>query len=207
MPGNSKFDLTLSLTERDGILDGFFEYNSDLFDRSTIARMARHFLTLLRGIVANPGQQIGVLPLLGSAERKRILIEWNHTASDYPKRRCMHELFEAQAKKTPNAVAVERAGAKLTYRQLNSRANQLARYLVRLGVGAEKLVGVCVDRSLEMVVGLLGILKAGGAYVPLDPKYPRERISFMLEDAQIEVLLTLERSAIFMIVISCRIGE
>jgi amino acid adenylation domain-containing protein len=190
----SKFDLTLSLTERNDGLYGFIEYCSDLCDRSTIARMARHFLTLLRGIVANPDQRISALPLLGSIERKRILREWNHTALDYPKRRCMHELFEAQARKTPNAVAVECAGEKLTYRQLNGGANRLAHYLQRHGVGPEKLVGVCVDRSLEMVVGLLGILKAGAAYVPLDPKYPRERISFMLEDAQIEVVLTPKNS-------------
>ena len=191
----AKFDLTLTLTERNRGLSGFFEYSSDLFDRSTIVRMAGHFLTLLGGITSDPDRPIGALPLLAKAERKQILVDWNDGAADYPKHRCMHELFEAQARKTPNAVAVEFAGEHLTYRELNRRANRLARHLQSLGVGAESLVGVCVERSLEMIVGLLGILKAGGAYVPLDPKYPRERIAFMLADAQIEVLLVRDRAS------------
>ena len=171
----AKFDLTLSLTERNRGLGGFFEYSSDLFDRSTIARMAGHFLTLLGGITTNPDRPIAELPLLAKAERKQMVIDWNNTAADYPKDRCLHELFEAQARKNPHVVAVEFAGERLTYRELNRRADRLAGYLQSLGVGAETLVGVCVERSLEMIVGLLGILKAGGAYVPLDPKYPRER--------------------------------
>ena len=114
-----------------------------------------------------------------------MLVEWNDTAADYPKDKCIHELFEEQVEKTPDAIAVEFDGQQLTYRELNSRANQLAHHLIGLGVGPEKLVGICVERSIEMVVGLLGILKAGGAYVPLDPAYPKERLEFMLEDAQV----------------------
>ncbi len=191
----AKFDLTLTLTERNRGLSGFLEYSSDLFDRSTITRMAGHFLTLLGGITSDPDRPIGALPLLAKAERKQILVDWNDTAADYPKHRCMHEVFEAQARKTPDATAVEFAGEHWTYGELNGRADRLARHLQSLGVGAESLVGVCVERSLEMIVGLLGILKAGGAYVPLDPKYPRERIAFMLADAQIDVLLVRDRAS------------
>ncbi len=190
--GTSKFDLTLGLAERDDKLVGFFEYNTDLFDHSTIERMIAHFETLLEGIVVNPDRTLSTLPILTEAERHQLLVAWNDTAVDYPKDSCMHELFEAQVEKTPEAIAVEVGGKCLTYRELNGRANQVARYLQGLGVGAEKLVGICVERSLEMVVGLLGILKAGGAYVPLDPAYPRERLAFMLEDAQVSVLLTQE---------------
>ncbi len=186
----AKFDLTLSLAERDAELRGFFEYSTDLFDRPTIARMARHLLTLLRRIAAHPEELIGDVALLSKREREQILVRWNRTTAIYPKDRCIHELFEAQAARTPRATAVECAGQTLTYRELNCRANQLARYLRKLGVGAESRVGICVERSLEMVVGLLGILKAGGAYVPLDPKYPPARTAFMLKDAGVEVLLT-----------------
>jgi amino acid adenylation domain-containing protein len=189
----SKFDLTLALAERDGKLSGFIEYNTDLFRRSRIERMLGHFQTLLEGIVADPDQPISTLPLLMEKEKHQLLVEWNDTAADYPKDSCIHELFESQVERTPETIAVEFEGKQLTYRELNSRANQLAHYLQGLGVGPEKLVGICVDRSLEMVVGLLGILKAGGAYVPLDPGYPRERLRFMFEDAGISLLLTQER--------------
>jgi amino acid adenylation domain-containing protein len=188
--GTSKFDLTLGLAERDGKLIGFFEYSTDLFDRSTIERMAGHFQTLLQGIVADPDQPISTLPLLTEAERHQILVEWNNTAAEYPKDQCIHKLFEAQVERTPVAVAVEFEGQKITYQELNRRANQLAHYLTSLGVGPEKLVGICVERSLEMVVGLLGILKAGGAYVPLDPAYPKERLEFILKDSRCSFLLT-----------------
>ena len=191
--GTSKFDLTLSLAERAGQLYGFFEYNTDLFDHATIERMVEHFQTLLESIVANPDQRISDLPILTEMERHQLLVEWNDTASDYPKDFCIHELVEAQVERTPEAIAVQFEGEQLTYQELNSRANQLAHYLQGLGVGPEKLVGICVERSLEMVVGLLGILKAGGAYVPLAPSYPRERLRFMLEDAQVSVLLTQEK--------------
>ena len=188
--GTSKFDLTLSLAEREERLTGFIECSTDLFDRSTIERMMGHFQTLLAGIVANPEQPISTVPLLTEAERDQLLVEWNNTQVDYPNDSSVHELFEAQVERTPEAVAVEFEGKKLSYRELNAWANQLAHYLRRFGVGPETLVGLCVHRSLEMVIALLGILKAGGAYVPLDPSYPRERLRFMLEDAQVSVLLT-----------------
>ena len=189
----SPFDLSLYLRERDGKLIGFFEYNTDLFEPSTIERMIGHFEMLLKGIVADPEQPISTLPLLTEAERHQLLVEWNDTTADYPKDSCIHELFEAQVERTPEAIAVQFEGKQLTYRELNSRANQLAHYLQGFGVGPEKLVGICVERSLEMVIGLLGIFKAGGAYVPLDPTYPKERLAFMVRDAEISVLVTQEK--------------
>ena len=194
LAATSPFDLSLYLRERDGKLIGFFEYNTDLFEPSTIERMIGHFETLLKGIVADPEQPISTLPLLTEAERHQLLAEWNDTAADYPKDSCIHDLFEAQVEKTPEAIAVQFEGNQLTYRQLNARANQLAHHLEGLGVGPEKLVGICVERSLDMVIGLLGILKAGGAYVPLDPAYPRQRLKFMLKDAQCSFLLTQRRT-------------
>ena len=166
------------------------EYNTDLFEAETIRRMLGHYQTLLEGVVANPDRRLSELPMLTNAERRQVLVEWNRTEVSYPRDRCLHELFEEQVERTPEAVAVVFEDKQLTYRQLNDRANQLARYLQGLGVGPDALVGICVERSLEMVVGLLGILKAGGAYVPLDPEYPKERLAFMLEDAGAAVLLT-----------------
>jgi amino acid adenylation domain-containing protein len=189
----SQFDLALFLREREGKLIGFFEYNTGLFDRSTIARMIGHFQKLLKGIVADPEQPIATLPLLTKAERHQLLVEWNDTAADYPKDSCIYELFEAQVERTPEIIAVQFEGKQLTYRELNNQANQLAHCLRQLGVGPENLVGICVERSLEIVIGLLAILKAGGAYVPLDPSYPKERLAFMMEDSQVSVLLTSER--------------
>ncbi len=189
----AKFDLTLSMTETDQGLRGTLEYNSDLFDRTTMTKMAKHFQTLLEAIVANPQQRISELPLLSEAERHQLLVEWNDTQAKYPQDQCIHQLFEAQAEQTPEAVAVVFEDSLLTYQELNARANQLAHHLQFLGVGPEVLVGICTERSLEMVVGLLGILKAGGAYVPLDPAYPQERLAFMMSDAQVPVLLTQER--------------
>ncbi|MFM6112895.1 MAG: amino acid adenylation domain-containing protein, partial [Sphaerospermopsis kisseleviana] len=186
----SKFDLTLAMEESASGLVGVWEYNSDLFDSRTIERMAGNFITLLESIVANPQESIAQLPILTEVEQHQLLIEWNDTQVEYPVDKCIHELFEEQVEKTPNAIAVVFENEQLTYQQLNSRANQLAHYLQSLGVKPETLVGICVERSLEMVIGLLGILKAGGAYVPLDPEYPTERLSFMLEDAQVSVLLT-----------------
>ena len=186
----SQFDLSLFLRERDGKVIGFFEYSTDLFGCATIERMAGHFQMLLEGIVADPDQSISTIPLITEAERHQLLVEFNDTAAEYPKNSCIQELFEEQVERTPDATAVRFEGRQLTYGEMNARANQLASYLQRLGVGPEKRVGICVERSLEMVVGLLGILKAGGAYVPLDPLYPRERLEFMLNDAQISVLLT-----------------
>jgi len=166
------------------------EYSTDLFGREMIRRLLDHFRVLLEGIVAAPEQRIMTLPLLTEAERHQVLEEWNTTETDYPAEALIHELFEAQAARTPEAVAVEYEGRRLTYGELNARANQVARYLARHGVGPDAMVGICVERSLEIVVGILGILKAGGAYVPLDPEYPASRLSFMLEDTAAPVLLT-----------------
>ena len=165
-------------------------YNTDLFNADTIIQLISHFQILLEGIVANPDQRISNLPILTETARQQLLVDWNDTKRDYPKDSCIHELFEAQVKRTPEAIALQFEGQQLTYRELNNRANQVAHYLRSLGVGPEELVGLCVERSLEMVVALLGILKAGGAYVPLDPDYPKERLAFMLEDAHVSVLLT-----------------
>jgi amino acid adenylation domain-containing protein len=191
--GTAKFDVTFDLWESPQGLSGQFEYNTDFFDASTIERMAGHFQTLLEGIVVNPEQRLSELPLLTEAERQQLLVAWNATQADYSKETCIHQLFEAQVARTPEAVAVVFEGERLTYRELNRRANQVAHHLQRLGVGPEVLVGICVERSLEMVVGLLGILKAGGAYIPLDPAYPKERLAFMLEDTQTPVLVTQQR--------------
>lgn len=186
----SQFDLSLFLREREGRFIGYIEYNKDLFNRDRIERMIGHFQVLLEGIVADPEQSIATLPILTESERQRILVDWNNTAADYPKDKCIHQLFEEQVERTPNAEALVFDDERVTYGELNRRANQLAHHLIGLGVGPEKLVGLCLDRSIEMVVGLLGILKAGGAYVPLEPAYPTERLRFMLEDAGCDVLLT-----------------
>ncbi|MHC5727350.1 MAG: non-ribosomal peptide synthetase, partial [Nostoc sp.] len=185
-----KLDLTLVMRDTGKGFRASLEYNTDLFHEAAIARMLGHFQTMLAGILANPEQRISELPLLTPAERQQLLVEWNNTETDYPRQGCIHQLFEAQVESTPNAVALVFAGQQLTYQQLNERANQLAHHLQSLGVGPEVMVGLCAERSLEMVVGLLGILKAGGAYVPLDPMYPQERLSLMLEDAQVQILLT-----------------
>jgi non-ribosomal peptide synthetase component F len=191
--GTSKFDLTLFVTERpDGVLCTF-EYNTDLFDGETAGRMLGHYRTLLEGIAADPARRVSELPLLTEAERHQMLVAWNDTAVAYPAGETLHGLFEAQAARTPGALALVGEGERLTYRELDGRANRLAHHLRGLGVGRGTLVGICVERSVEMVVGLLGILKAGGAYVPLDPAYPAERLAFMLEDTAAPVLLTQRR--------------
>ncbi|WP_310422588.1 amino acid adenylation domain-containing protein [Chamaesiphon sp. VAR_48_metabat_135_sub] len=166
------------------------QYNTNLFDRATIRRRMSEFETLLRGIVAHPEQLISQLPLLTTAARQQLLIDWNATQADYPDTKCLHQLVAAQVELTPDAVAVVDAGQQLTYAELDIQANQVANYLIDLGVQTETFVGICVERSLAMVVGLLGILKAGAAYVPIDPNYPLDRIEYMLQDAQINVLLT-----------------
>jgi amino acid adenylation domain-containing protein len=190
---SNRRDLVFLVCPKGELLDVTCEYDAELFESATITRQLGHYQKLLEGIVANPDQGISQLPILTEAERHRILVEWNDTARDYPKNECIHELFEAQVERSPDAIAVVFADQQLTYQELNQRANQLAHCLQRLGVGPETLVGICVERSLEMVVGLLGILKAGGAYVPLDPEYPKERLAFMFEDAQIPVLLTQQK--------------
>jgi len=186
----ARFDLEVNYWEIPGGLEGVWCYNSDLFDATTITRIGEHFQTLLQAIVANQEMRISELPLLSPAQRHQLLVEWNDTQVDYPHDLCIHELFEQQVERNPDAVAVAFEEQQLTYDELNCRANQLAHCLRSLGVGADVLVGICVERSLLMIVGLLGILKAGGAYVPLDPDYPQERLSFMLADTQIKVLLT-----------------
>jgi len=186
----TKVDLTLYLEEKQEEISGQFEYSTDLFDAVTIRRMAGHFLRLLEGIAANPERRIEELPLLGEKERHQLLVEWNDTRADYPSDRCIHQLFEAQVERTPDAIAVVFEDQKVTYRELNTRANQVAHYLQKLGVKPEVLVGICTERSLSMIVGILGILKAGGAYIPLAPDYPQERLAHMLADSQVSVLLT-----------------
>ena len=185
-----RFDLELHLWPVEDQIQGFCAYNRDLFEAETITRMLSHYQNLLSAVVENPSQPISLLPLMSETEQQQLLVEWNNTKTDYPTDKCIHELFEDQIKKTPDATAVVFQEQKLTYSQLNSKANQLAHYLQKLGVGPEVPVGICVERSVEMVVGLLAILKAGGAYVPLDPNYPPERLSYMLGDSGIEVLLT-----------------
>ena len=165
-------------------------YDCDRFDDDVIRRMLGHLGTLLQGMAADPDRELSALPLLTPAERQQILVEWNDTRTEYGHGACAHKLFETQVARTPEAVAVTFEDDSLTYLELNRRANQLAHRLQRLGVGPESRVGICVERSLELIVGILGILKAGGAYVPLDPGYPPERIAFMLEDAHMPVLLT-----------------
>ncbi|MDJ0676181.1 MAG: amino acid adenylation domain-containing protein, partial [Calothrix sp. MO_167.B42] len=186
----AKFDLTLSVENTTNGMTGWWEYSTDLFDDGTITRMIGHFQTLLEAIVAHPQQSISQLPLLTAHERHQLLVEWNHTAREYPWDKCIHQLFEEQVGKTPNAIAVVYEDNHLSYQELNRRANQLGHYLQTLGVGPDVLVGICAERSLDMFVALLAILKAGGAYVPLDPDYPPERLSLMLSDAQVGVLLT-----------------
>jgi amino acid adenylation domain-containing protein len=189
--GTAKFDLMLSVSETsDGRLQTLWEYNTDLFRSRTIGRMMDHFEVLLDAVVNNPAPQLSQLKLLRDEEQQQILVDWNSTAVEYPRGKCLHQLFEEQVERTPDAVAVVYDNTQITYQALNEKAQRLAYHLQKLGVGPESLVGLCVERSVEMMVGLLGILKAGGAYVPIDPSYPPQRLSFMLADAQVPVLLT-----------------
>ncbi|MHC5599837.1 MAG: amino acid adenylation domain-containing protein, partial [Nostoc sp.] len=188
----AKYDITWNINQTDSELLVECDYNTELFDSQTIQRWMGHFRILLAGIVANLRQRLSELPLLTAAEQQ-LLVQWNDTEVEYPQHQCIHQLFEAQVERSPDAIAVVFEDQQLTYEELNQRANQLAHYLQQLGVGAEVLVGICVERSLFMVIGLLGILKAGGAYVPLDPTYPQERLAFILQDTQLPVLLTQQR--------------
>ena len=187
----AKFDLDFSVTEEQEKIRIAIEYATDLFDASTIERMAGHWRVLLEGIVADPAQRISHLPLLTEAEQQQLRAQWNATA--YSRDTCVHQLFEEQVRRTPQATALVFEEQRLTYAELNARANQLAHHLRTLGVGPEVLVAIAMERSLELIVGLLGILKAGGAYVPLDSSYPAERLAFMLSDTQAPVLLTQQR--------------
>jgi len=185
----SKFDLTLFVTDDSDEIWLEAEYNTDLFDDDRIVRMFGHYQTLLEAVAADPDQRLTELPLLTDSERRQLL-EWNATEATYPRDMCIHQLFESQVERTPDAVAVVFGDREVTYRELNERSNQLAHHLRKLGVKADVLVGICVERSVEMMVGVLGILKAGAAYVPLDPGYPRERLAFMLRDSRVTLLLT-----------------
>ena len=191
--GTAKVDLTLMMERARRGLWGEMEYSTDLFDASTVARLVEHFQALLESAAANPDQRLSDLPLLTEAEQRQLLVEWNDTETMYPQDRCIHELFERQVERTPDVVAVVFEEQHLTYRQLNRRANQLAHHLQALGVGSDVPVAISMERSLDMVVGVLGILKAGGVYVPLDPTYPQERLAFILQDAHAPVLLTQRR--------------
>jgi amino acid adenylation domain-containing protein len=188
--GTAKFDLMLSLEESDGRLRGVLEYSTDLFNESTIQRMLGHFETLLEGVVQYTEQRISELPLLKVEEERKLLVEWNNTATEFPRTRCIHDLFHEQATQTPDAVAVVCGRESLTYCELDHASNRLAHFLRRHGVGPESVVAVATERSTKMVVAVLAVLKAGAAYLPLDPEYPHERLSFMLEDTHASVVLT-----------------
>ncbi|MEW6735279.1 MAG: amino acid adenylation domain-containing protein, partial [Acidobacteriota bacterium] len=187
---SAQFDLTLMMVEHDDVLLGCWQYNTDLFENITIKRMSSHFETLLTGIVTDPKEQLSMLPLLTAIERNQLLVEWNSTNTDFQPDKCIHQLFEEQVERSPQAVAVRFKNTELTYWELNCRANQLAHYLRWLGVGPEVLVGVLTERCLEMVIALLAITKAGGGYVPLETSYPKERLAYLLEDAKVSILLT-----------------
>ncbi|ACB52421.1 peptide synthetase [Crocosphaera subtropica ATCC 51142] len=184
-----KYELRLNLQDTNEGINGQIEYSTDLFEEATIARMAEHFQVLLEGIVANPKQRLSELPLLSTVEQETLLMMGTSTTQDYPNTANIPQLFEEQVKRTPDAVALRFGKEILTYQELNTKANQLAHYLQKLGVRPEVKVGICVERSPQMVIGLLAVLKAGGAYIPLDPAYPQDRIDFIIKDSQISVLL------------------
>jgi amino acid adenylation domain-containing protein len=191
--GTAKFDLTVEMAEIDEGLLCRVEYSTDIFARATASRLLEHFHTLLAGIAADAGRRLSDLPLITQAERDRLLIEWNDTAAGYPRDECIHRLFEAQVARTPSAIALRFRDQRITYAELNSLANQLSAHLRARGVGLGMPVAICIQRSIEAVVGLLGILKAGGAYVPIDPTYPEPRVALMLADSRAPVLLTVSR--------------
>ena len=184
------FKLRLSGLDINGSLDLQLHYDPDLYAVETATRLAGELAELFRSIAHEPKALISDLDILGTRERQRMLVEWNNTKFEFPQGECIHELFEAQVERTPHAIAVEHENAQLTFLELNQRANQLAHHLRSLGVGPETRVGVLMKRSVDMMVSIFGVFKAGGAYVPLDPDSPAERLSFMLADARVEVLLT-----------------
>ncbi|QSQ26379.1 non-ribosomal peptide synthase/polyketide synthase [Pyxidicoccus parkwayensis] len=191
----SRFDLAFILSDSPNGFRGLLEYNTDLFDASTVQRMMDGFVLLLDAVVASPDARLGELPLLSEAERQQVLVDWNQTDSAFPRDACVHHLFSHQASLTPDSIAVEAASGHLSYRQLDERSNQLASYLRTLGVTPGTRVGLCLERSLELPIGLLGILKAGAAFVPLDPAYPAERLDFMLAQTGVSVLVTQQKLA------------
>jgi amino acid adenylation domain-containing protein len=191
----SKFDLTLGWFDSAEGLRGWLEFNTDLFDATTITRLQGHYRTLIESVIADPDRRISQISMLTNSERQQILVDWNQTRADYPADACIPHLFEIQASTTPHALAIKTADSHITYLDLNRKANQLANNLTQLGVRPGARVGVCLDRGLDLMVSLLGVLKAGAAYVPLDPAYPAQRLAFMLKDAGLEILLTQERWA------------
>ena len=191
--GMAKFDLTMSVMKTAEGLRGILGYNTDLFNTATVDRMQKHFQNLLENVAASLDQPISMLPMLTPDEEQKLLVEWNRSRMESLLAVCLHEIFEAQVERTPDAIAVVFEEEQLTYSALNRRANQLAHHLRTLDVGPEVMVGMCVERSVEMVVGLLGILKSGGGYVPLDPAYPQERLDFMLAETEVQVLLTQDQ--------------
>lgn len=187
--GTSQFDLFLSIAESKQGLTGFWEYSTDLFDPATITQLIDNFQTLLTSIVENPDRQISQLPILTNKQREQLLLAGNNTKANYPQDASLHQLFELQVDRSPDAIALIERSQHLTYRQLNQKVNQLARYLRKLGVTTETLVGICLERSIDTIVGILAILKAGGAYIPLDPNYPSDRLNFMLSDSQVTLAI------------------
>ena len=188
--GTAKFDLTVMMEEAEDGLGGVVEYSTDLYDESTVARLCRHFEQLLSSALDNPRQSLSTLTLLNTEEEAQLLYGWNQTEQEYPRHQAVHQMFEQQVALSPAAIAVTGAGAQLTYGELNARANQLARYLRQQGVGAETVVALCLERSIEQVICVLAVLKAGGTYLPLDPHTPLERLSWMMEEAQVGVVIT-----------------
>ena len=186
----SKFDLSFDFIEAGDQLVGSLEYNTDLFDASTIQRLSTHLIRLLEQVVKTPELPISEVDLLSEAERHQLLVEWNDTQADYPQDHCIHHLFEQQVDQSPDRIALVFEDQTLSYQQLNNQANQLAHYLIQQGIGPDVLVGLCIERSLDMVISLLAILKAGGAYVPIDPEYPPSRIQYMIDDAKAPVMIT-----------------
>jgi amino acid adenylation domain-containing protein len=193
--GTAKFDLSLFIRESSAGIRGYFEYDTDLFEADTVARMVGHWQRLLRAALSDPDLLVSQLPLLTEPERQQLLLEWNDTRAALPSEECLHQLIEAQVERTPEAIALVHGEERLDYQELNRRANRLAHYLRSQGVGPDQLVGVCLERSAEMVVALLGILKAGGAYLPLDPSHPAERVAFILDDARAGVVVTQQHFA------------
>ncbi|HYH78527.1 MAG TPA: amino acid adenylation domain-containing protein, partial [Longimicrobium sp.] len=189
----TKFDLTIDAVDTGGEIEVFCLFNADLFERATVQRILGHFQRVLEQVAAHPATPLGELDLLTEDERRMVLDEWNRTAAAYPADRCIHQLFEAQAARTPDDVAVDYLDRALTYAELDARANRLANHLVRLGVGPEVRVGLCLERGLELMVAILGVMKAGGAYVPVDPAHPADRIAYILGDSAVTAVVTQER--------------
>ena len=191
----AQFDLTLELWPTEQGIRGSINYSTALFDEGTVRRYAEYFQRFVNAMAESDEQQVARVPLLPASERSRLLVEWNATEAEYPRERCLHELFEMQAARSAHATAVVSGEERVSYGELNARANRLAHRLRKLGVGPDERVGVCLERGVPMVVSLLAVLKAGGAYVPLDPTYPAERLGFMVEDSNPRVLLVDGRGA------------